>query len=252
MSVKEIERWTQVLIDTAQSAPLDQRVPTCGDWTLGDLVWHLAEVQHFWTFIIEGRPDAAPQGYTQPLRPSDHELPAFSAGVLSGLIGALTGARPEEPAWSWANDYTVGFTLRRQEHEALVHAVDAVLATGQPIPPIEPATAVDGVNEVIDVMLTGEPDWGTFTATGPTLELRPTDSDVRWQLRFGRHRGIHPGSGAEVDLPSLETGDLTESVIDETVDATAAELYLWLWGRAPLAAGPVGQQLQALVAEVTA
>ena len=31
------------------------RVPGCPGWDLGDLVWHLAEVQHFWTWIVRSR-----------------------------------------------------------------------------------------------------------------------------------------------------------------------------------------------------
>ena len=32
------------------------RVPTCPDWTAADLVWHLGEVQWFWSRVIRHRP----------------------------------------------------------------------------------------------------------------------------------------------------------------------------------------------------
>ena len=42
----------------------------------------------------------------------------------------LEAADPAEEAWNWSDDHTVGFILRRQAHEALVHRVDAELAAG--------------------------------------------------------------------------------------------------------------------------
>ena len=41
-------------------------VPTCGDWTLADLIWYLAEVQSFWEYIIANRP-AGPDRYPAPI-----------------------------------------------------------------------------------------------------------------------------------------------------------------------------------------
>ena len=37
---------------------LDARVPSCPDWNAADLLWHLgAEVQDFWAWVLEHRPD---------------------------------------------------------------------------------------------------------------------------------------------------------------------------------------------------
>ena len=32
------------------------RVPACPDWTAADLLWHLGEVQWFWSAVVAGRP----------------------------------------------------------------------------------------------------------------------------------------------------------------------------------------------------
>ena len=42
------ERFHEVLTGVDPTA----RVPTCPDWTAADLVWHLAEVQWFWTQVM--------------------------------------------------------------------------------------------------------------------------------------------------------------------------------------------------------
>src|SRR5918995_144022 len=55
--------------------------------------------------------------------------------------------------------WAVGFILRRQAHEALIHRVDAEQAAGVPSD-VDPALASDGVHEVLAVMYGGCPPWG--------------------------------------------------------------------------------------------
>ena len=61
------------LAEVARQVPLDTPVPTCPDWSVADLVWHLTEVQHFWTHIVTNRPDG-PDSDEEPVRPPDAEL----------------------------------------------------------------------------------------------------------------------------------------------------------------------------------
>lgn len=49
---EESRRFRTVLAQTDPAAG----VPTCPDWNGADLLWHLAEVQRFWSKIISGRP----------------------------------------------------------------------------------------------------------------------------------------------------------------------------------------------------
>lgn len=205
-------------------------VPTCGDWTLADLAWHLTEVQHFWVWIVEHRP-AGPETYPEPIRPGDGELPAMLRGGADRLADLLASLPDDEPAWSWSDDETVGFTVRRQTHEALIHHVDALSACGKALPPIDPPLAADGVDELVRVMLGGVPDWAVFTPDGTTTELVATDTDDRWPLRSGRMTGTSPTSGNTYDLaayePLAEPGHPTTSIRGPALD-----LDLWLWGRA--------------------
>src|SRR3954447_17545986 len=77
------------------------RVPGCPDWVLADLVWHLAEVQDFWTWVVRTRA-GSPAGYPAPVRPPDDELPGFAAERARGLEDALSTAEPVDPVWTWA------------------------------------------------------------------------------------------------------------------------------------------------------
>lgn len=219
------------LADVARRAPLDARVPPCPDWTLADLVWHLTEVHVFWTHVIEHRP-SGPDDYEEPSRAGDADLVDGLERAAHSLVAALDGLVPTEPAWSWSDDETVGFTLRRQSHEAAIHHVDGLLAAGLDLPSFDAAFAADGIDEMVAVMLTGVPGWATFERRPDVIQLRTSDTDDVWTLGFGRMTGTSPDSGKTYDLPALEPVDETPGTV---VEGRAADVHLWLWGRHDLA-----------------
>jgi uncharacterized protein (TIGR03083 family) len=219
------------LAEVAGHVPLDTAVPSCPGWSMADLVWHLTEVELFWAHIIGQRPDG-PDSFEGPTRPPDHELVVGLERAANALVEALTGIDPSEPAWSWSDDHTVGFTLRRQSHEAVVHHVDGCLAAGVDLPVIAPRLAADGVDEMIGVMLTGVPDWASFERRPGVIELGARDTGDTWTLTFGRMTGTSPESGTVYDLDALEPVD---EPADATVEGDATDLHLWLWGRGDLA-----------------
>lgn len=196
---ESIRRFTIALADLAHDADLETQVPTCPDWSLGDLVWHLTKVQDFWTHVIINRP-GSPESHQHSPRPSDNQLVANLRNATLGLDAALESCAADEPAWSWAAEQTVGFTLRRQTHEALVHCVDGFLAVGEPLPDVSPELAADGIDEIVTVML--EP---TEDADVDTVTLHATDTGDRWTITAGHG--------------------------DATIAGSAVDLYLWLWGR---------------------
>lgn len=230
MGVETIREHALGLADVASAAALDARVPTCPDWTLADLVWHLTEVEHFWTYVIEHRP-TAPESYVEPERPPDLALVGGLTQAAAALATALDGVDASDRAWSWSDDHSVGFTLRRQSHEALVHHVDARLAAGVELPGIDAHLAADGVDEIIDVMLTGVPDWATFERRPGVVVLRTLDTGDEWTVGFGRMTGVSPESGRSYDLSALEPVDGSP---DTVISGTAVDLDLWLWGRCEL------------------
>lgn len=220
---------TYALAATVARAGLDAPVPSCGEWTMGDLAFHLFEVQHFWSHTIEHRP-AGPEIYDRP-EPltGEHDI-ALRRGV-DRLAAALRAADPAEHAWSWSSDHTVGFSVRRQIHEALVHRIDGDLATGQPLPVVEPALAADGVDEMVDVMLTGIPEWATFVPTIQVAQLHTTDTGDRWTVSLGHISGTSAETGVSYDgLPAADR--VADDVpVDVTIEGRSLDVLLWLWGR---------------------
>lgn len=250
-----ITSHTTALAELGRRHDLVTAVPTCGDWTLAELISHLAEVQGFWAHIISNRP-AGPDTYAAPARPLADQLPDLLDASCHALVSALRDADPADTAWSWSDDHTVAFSIRRQTHEAIVHHVDGVLAIGAQLPDLEPSVAADGVDELVTVMLSGVPEWAAFESTGATLRLIAADTTAMWNLGFGRMTGTSPDSGATYDLSAFELlADLEQPTT--TITARALDLELWMWGRraddaVAVTGDPVGaDRLRAAVVEST-
>ena len=228
LAIGDISHAADALADLLDANDPSTPVPTCGDWTLADLVWHLTEVQSFWGHIIGNRP-AGPETYEPPTRPGDDALGAGLRTAGIKLVEHLADADDDDVAWSWADDQTVGFTVRRQVHESMIHAIDGFLAVGAPLPSLEPHLAADGIDEMVRVMLTGTPDWATFQATGGVFELVASDTGDQWALQPGRIVGTEPTSGKHLELAGYELDDGT--IPTATIGAPALDLLLWMWGR---------------------
>lgn len=219
--------------DVLASCDPEARVPACPDWSAADLLWHLATVQRWWGEVVAARP-ARPEE-VEPTRPESHEdlLAAFDAWSAD-LLAALEGADPAEEAWNWSDDHTVGFILRRQAHEALVHRVDAEQAAGVGSE-VDAPLAADGVHECLDVMYGGMPPWGTWEPGEELVRVDVTDTGDAFWVRFGAFSGTDPDSGRsyadEEDVHVVEPPDDPDVEPDVVVDGTAAALDLWLWDR---------------------
>jgi uncharacterized protein (TIGR03083 family) len=204
------------------------RVPGCPDWDLADLVWHLAEVQHFWEWLVRTRA-TSPAGYPDPARPADDELPAFLAGRARALEDALTRAAPGDPVWTWAPQQDVAFVLRRQAQEATVHRVDAEQVLGE-VTPIAADVGLDGLDEWLEVMVPGALPDGPPAGAEPVV-FHAVDADAE--------RRLFAGSG---DLPVA------------TLTGPAGNLLLAAWRRIPLTSVTVdgdGDRARDLLASVS-
>ena len=184
------------------------RVPGCPGWTLADLVWHLAEVQHFWTWVVRTRA-TDPSPYVPPTRHPDDELLGYLAAQSAELEWVLHGADPAEWVWTWAPQQDVAFVLRRQAQEAVVHTLDVEQVLGD-VRPIPPDVGLDGIDEWLDVHVPAAlPD-------GPPPQAHPV---VLHALDADAERTLFPG---------------TRPFPIAALTGTAGDLLLALWRRVPL------------------
>lgn len=212
------------------------RVPSCPDWDASDLLWHLTTVHEFWARIITGRPVAPGEDWAEPERPTTYDalLAAFDEHSAA-LVDALEAADPAEPAWSWSDEQTVGFTFRRQAHEALIHRLDAELTVGE-VTPLDPELAADGVDEALAVMFGGTPPWGDFTPLpdGVPQHVRVdlTDRDESVWVQLGHFNGTDPESGTRhVAVEDVAVVSDPGGEPDVVVDGPAGAVDAWLWRR---------------------
>jgi len=207
-------------------------VPTCPDWTAADLVWHLAEVQLFWSAIVRERlDDPTLAEEAKPPRPDDYpSLLALLASATGGLVDALGSTPPETAVWTWATDHTAGFVRRRQAHEALIHRLDAELTAGA-VTGFDAALATDGVDEALRVMFGDPPSWGVFAPSVVTGRVTTIDTAVTWGIQLGRFAGTSPNTGKTYDEASLTVVVVALSAPSFVVEGSARNLDAWLWGR---------------------
>lgn len=222
------------LLAVAES--LDAVVPTCPGWTVRDLVEHLAQVyQHK---IACTRLQRQPEDWPPPTPPGDpREWLSISRAELLEL---LLDRGPDAPSATWwPADQTVGFWYRRMAQETAVHRVDAESAAGA-VTPVAADLAVDGIDEVLMIMLEGDwsdmsaEDWGEVSPdAGADKAVAVLGGDAIWRVQLHPERiGVEIGAGPA----------------DATVGGDPSEVLLWLWGRRPVDAVQVSGDHDAVTA----
>ncbi|WP_020577193.1 maleylpyruvate isomerase family mycothiol-dependent enzyme [Actinopolymorpha alba] len=216
---------------TVAGGPPSAPVAACPGWTLRDLVDHLGGVHQWATaIVVTGR------GPTHPtVDLADGDDPAtWYAGHAARLLDVLAATDPDQPTWTFHPAYTTArFWSRRQFHETAVHRVDAELALGLDAA-YDADLAVDGINEVLDVMLPRATQrFGAPDLAAPVL-LACADRAERWLLRPpAADAGTTSGDAASVP-PTADGPLIPESTAAQaaaTIRGTAAGLLLTLWKR---------------------
>lgn len=193
--LEAIRRESAGFYAVADAADPAARVPSCPDWDIADLVWHLGEVHWFWGTIVETRASSPSDvEASKPPRPDDYaSLLTFGRESADRMVQILADTPDDVAVWTWAleeRDHSVGFVRRHQVQEAAVHRWDIQLAaTGEP-DPIDPAVAVDSIDEYLAITF----PW----AVSPdkplpgTLHLHCTDADGEWFVHAdGRVERVH-------------------------------------------------------------
>ncbi|MBF6352134.1 MULTISPECIES: maleylpyruvate isomerase family mycothiol-dependent enzyme [Nocardia] len=189
-------------------------VPSCGDWTVRELVEHLAFVHHW------AAASARAQRAT-PLEDGPFDLADHYAACATELRGTLAELDPAATARVLAHPDPMGegpvsFWHRRQVHETLVHGHDLRAAiAGKPalgLMRAVPEVWADAVDEVVTVFHPRQVGIGRMAPLSSPLALVATDLDPAPGWVLG-------GSGGDIDEVPLR------------VSGPAEGLALLLWGR---------------------
>jgi uncharacterized protein (TIGR03083 family) len=154
-------------------------VPTCGRWTMADLVQHIGHI-HRWAAAMVA--DLSPTRHSRkkadlPLPADPATWPAWLAEAQTTLIPALRAADPDARMWAWGPDKHARFWSRRMVHETAVHRVDAELALAVE-PEIDPAVATDGISEFLENL----PRSRALHGNGEQLHLFASDHPGHWTI----------------------------------------------------------------------
>jgi uncharacterized protein (TIGR03083 family) len=215
-----VAREGATLGDAAARDP-NASVPAAPGWDTTELLRHLGLIHARTSVILRTGTLERPsrKNGLLPVTPDDGILDWYLV-TLGELVADLRAVDdPDRPVWSFSPDHArAGFWPRRMAHETTIHRVDGEQAVRRSVGPIDPALAVDGIDEVLTVFV---PSLGAARSPGDgrTVHLHATDIDGEWVIRFE--------DGDVVVEPGHLKGDAA-------VRGPADELLLWLWGRVPL------------------
>ncbi len=189
---------------------LDRPVPACPDWVLRDLLLHLGEVQRFWAENVSASDITKHWNGERTVPSSDEHIEEWFRHGSAQLVDALDQVPADAPCWTWWEEpQTASAVARHQVQEAAVHRWDVESCVGT-ARPIDAAAADDGVSEFLSIML-----GGGAGALEQSIGLVSTDTNSIWLA-------------GPPDAPQAAT-----------VTATASDLVLLLYGRAPLSVADV-------------
>jgi uncharacterized protein (TIGR03083 family) len=211
-----IVRHSRGFAAAAARAGLAVPVEHCPGWNVADLVWHLTDVHWFWATIAREKLSAPPDESRRPKRPGNSELlPTFEAGA-ERLVDVLLDAEPAAGCWTWAPDrQNVGFIVRHQVQEAVVHHWDVCQSAGRSWS-VQPEVAADCVEEFLEVSVSGR--------IGAEFAIQSADTGDAWTLNDGRG-GLELTHSTGVPPPTLRAAPAP------TLRAPSAALLLWLYER---------------------
>lgn len=161
---------------------VDEPVPTCGEWTVGNLLTHLGRVYNRAATVVSERLTSPLELPPEP--PDGTDAIDYVTDALDDLVAALTSADPDTPVWNrFPEPQTATFWARRMAHESAVHRYDAQRAHDV-AQPIDADLARDGLDEMIDVLLPFIVTRDDVKLPEATYILSTTD-DGDWIVRLG-------------------------------------------------------------------
>jgi len=213
-NVEAVRREGAALAAAARGT-LDKNVPSCPEWNVSDLVWHVGGIHRHRIWLITEKRDG-PQGFEID-RPNDDAIVDWFNEGVEALSRVFEANDPTTPAWTWfPPDQTVGFWQRRMAQETAVHRWDGENAAGR-AQSIEPALAADGIDEFFDTLLIVQDE--PITGNGETVHVHSTDAPAEWHLTLGSK-----GTDAKNE----------HGKADAAIRGPASDVLLALWGRVPL------------------
>ncbi|MFJ3955667.1 maleylpyruvate isomerase N-terminal domain-containing protein [Streptomyces libani] len=244
----EIVAQTDLLRSRIEGADLATPVPTCPDWNLGQLLWHLGGAHRWAETIVRTRAaepvsDELVNDVSGATGKDPAAVDAWLAEGAGQLAATLRAAGPQAQVWTVAPGGTPEFWARRMVHETVVHRADATftIAAASPAPRTTapgpaPAAGAPAFTVAQEVAIDALDEWMGFASLPLVFEAKP---ELRDLMSEGRTLHFHatdtaPETAAEwlvgLDGDTL-TWSRTHARATVAVRAPLAELLLLVYGR---------------------
>jgi uncharacterized protein (TIGR03083 family) len=217
----------------------DETVPTCPGWSVADLTRHVGQVYlHVVEMIQHGKlPEVWPPAEFAEADPVE----LLDRGYRE-LTAEFARHKPEDAGKTWYGpDQTVGFWIRRMAQETVIHRIDAELGARAMVVPVPDDLAVDGIDELLKVMLAYSfsqwpEDFTEALKDSPGRSYRITadatgDSPAAsWRVRTAPDRVTVEGGPGEKPDDTVTP--------DVSVSGTPTAVLRWAWNRDPAMSAP--------------
>ena len=213
-SYLELLRTEAARLREVAALGLGAQVPSCPGWTVGDVVEHTAVVYlHKVACTRLGRP---PEPWP-PAEVEGREPRELFDEAVPELLTLFETSDPEDASHTWWDpDQSVGFWMRRMALETAVHRVDLELAYGVPTP-VDADLALDGIDELLVMMLAGD-EWAEHGTAEPVdAVIRVTSAGRSWTVAL--------------DAKAVSVDRSADGAVAVEVTGDPSVLFLWLWGR---------------------
>jgi uncharacterized protein (TIGR03083 family) len=218
----QLQREGEAFAALVAGADLATTVVTCPDWDLAELFRHVGGLYRWSATLVRDQIGKETWRASMPIAyPEDGD--DWAVWIRDGLDDAVATFRAADPTarvWAWGNDQHARFWPRRMLFETAVHRRDAEITLSGAPASIEPALAVDGIDEFFELL----PSSGRWNAA--VAELRTPE---RWSIGF-----VATDTGDCWRARVGETGfwwDRTDSRTDATITGLVSDVLLWLLGR---------------------
>jgi uncharacterized protein (TIGR03083 family) len=205
---------------------LDPLVPSRPEWTVGNLVQHLATT---YLHKVATMQDGAFPSEWPPPGLNDEEPVALLDRAYAELMEEFGRREPGEFSRTWYEpDQSVGFWIRRMAQETVIHRIDAELGVGAPVAPDPDDLAIDGIDELLKVFVAYDAkkcpdDYTEALAESPGRSYTINAADVEWLV------GTSPGSFSVGGGPGMTVPDFSN--VDTAISGPPAAILRWAWNR---------------------
>ena len=209
----------QRLSSAARTAGLDATIEHCPGWTVSRLLGHTGKVLQRTNLCVADGLLQPPDADRFTSLPRDEAIFDAFDEILAQICETLATCDPAGPSWNFTGEnQTNGFWQRRMAHEIEIHRWDAQNAGAVVIDAFDDASAVDGIDELLTVLMpmrSAELNPGLSAS----FHLHCTDAAGEWLTTFKQ--------GVPATIREHAKGDVA-------VRGPASPLYAWAWNRVPI------------------